>query len=735
MTKEEKQNSMLEKVIQDYLWATDYRRQFEPDWERAYRLYKSYIDKQTYPFESKLFIPYIFAIIEVQLPIIMQTLFGNGQFLEVEGRNISSQEMASMVKEVISYQFERDINAFSLTARWAKQVLIYGTSPAFADWKYVKKKMNVRVPEKDEKNGLIKYVSKKLSRIIANQPMADVIDIFRYFQCPITVGSPASSDVLFAGWEFQKTYEELMADVGNGLYKKDAVESLKGRTQNNTELLANRLNILNKIDPNKVASNQTRGLIDCINYFGSIPNDDGEMEYKLLTIAFPDGFPRGDGVGGPNGIIIGEKEDPLNIDNIPIVLCRTNLMEGELYGVGDVQAVESLQIELNDQRNQRCDNVVRSMNQMWKVKKGNDIDEAMMQFRPHGLIECEDPASDILPLNPNMMQLNQSLVEESVIKQDIQFATGVTDFIAGTSQNTTGFNDTATGISLIQAAAQGRLTLKAQFLQVAIKELAELVWKLDQQFLPFDSVMKVLDPFSASKFRFIRATPDMINGQYDFSIVNAPSSGNPQVRRQQLIQIIDGVSKLIAPAQAAGQPINISYPHLILRLLREFNIPNIGEILPDVATMAEVNNLPSFVDTALDDGQSIDADTENLMMAEGESLEVHPGDPDLEHIVSHERLKRDSDDIELGRRVDLHNTKHMAQMEKKKELSLQMTQANADATQNGQLPGNSLVNELMNMASQVQGNAEGESGNSPNGALGNEEITRDQGNANQIRAV
>lgn len=743
----QKDQELTEQVIQDYVWAKNYREQFEPDWIRAYRLYKSFIDKDdtSYPFESRLFIPYIFSVIEVQLPIIMTNLFSNGAFLEVEGRNIASQELAPLVKEIISYQFERDIKAFPLMSRWSKQALLYGTSPAFADWNYQVRSINTRVPKKSEKD-IIQYVVRKIKKVLVNGPMADVIDIFRYFQCPTTVNSPSSDfNTLFAGWEFQKTYEELVMMANSGFLKRSQVDLLKGADAR-TDPLENRLNEISKVGPRDTTLVNRRKAIDLINYFGHVPNEKtGELEYKLITMAFPGGFPKG---GSCEGIILNKADDPLMVSNIPIVLLRTNLMEGELYGTGDVQAVESLQIELNDQRNQRCDNVVRSMNQMWKVRTGTQIDESTMQFRPHGLVFCDDPAADILPLNPNTLQLNQSLVEENVIKQDIQFTTGVTDFIAGTAQNVQGFNETATGVSLIQAAAQGRLSLKTQFIQVAIKELAELVWKLDQQYLPYDSVIKVLDPFSASKFRFIRASPDVINGQYDFSIVNAPSTGNPQIRRQQLIQIIDGATKIIAPALKMGQPININYPQLLLRLFKEFNIPNIAEILPDLAKMEVINNVPSFVDQALDTGEDLlDPETENEMMLDGQQVQVKPGDDDLHHLLVHEKARRDSNDTEFIRIVDAHNSLHKQQLDKKKDLTLQTVTAGAGTISQGGVPGNNLVNELMQNAKTLEGQAQtGEMpmdmsgmgqmlGGSPNGAEGNEAITDESAQQNQIRGA
>jgi hypothetical protein len=600
--------------------------------------------------------------------------------------------------------------------------LIYGTSPAFCDWKYLSRKTRVRVPNETIGGEVTGYREvKNYRKVIANNPVAGVIDIFRYFQCPNTVESPTSSDgVLFAGYEFQKSYEELLIDAKNGIYIESEVKKLHDINNNPVDSQENRLLLLNKTSMRHDMYN-ARNMVDAIHYYGLVPDKNGDLVFKHVTVAFPSGLP----VKGPTeGIIIRDEDDPLHINRIPITLVRTNLMPGELYGVGDIQMVESLQIELNDQRNQRCDNVVRSMNQMWKVKSGLDIDEAMLQYRPNGIIEVED-TNDITPLVPNMLQLNQSMSEEAVIKQDIQFASGVSDFIAGTFQNTTGFNDTATGISLIQAAAQGRIILKAQFLQTAIKELAETVWALDQQHLPFNTVLKVLDPFSASKFRFIRASPNLINGQYDFSIVSAPSTGNPQVRRQQLIQVIQVLTQIMPIAAESGQPVKIDYSNLVLRILREFNIPNIAEVFPQLVNSEQINNLPSFINDALSNGESMDPELENQIVSDGGDIKVNPGDDDLTHIISHQEAAN----IATGQvktKLMEHNQKHSEQMELKRALILTTTRNNAQNVQAGNGQGSDLMQELL----QQNGASK-----SPDDAGGNESLIRNLANESAISGV
>jgi hypothetical protein len=197
-----------------------------------------------------------------------------------------------------------------------------------------------------------------------------------------------------------------------------------------------------------------------------------------------------------------------------------------------------------------------------------------------------------------------------------------------------------------------------------------------------------------------------------------------------------------------GQPININYPQLLLRLFKEFNIPNIAEILPDLAKMEVINNVPSFVDQALDTGEDLlDPETENEMMLDGQQVQVKPGDDDLHHLLVHEKARRDSNDTEFIRIVDAHNSLHKQQLDKKKDLTLQTVTAGAGTISQGGVPGNNLVNELVQNAKTLEGQAQtGEMpmdmsgmgqmlGGSPNGAEGNEAITDESAQQNQIRGA
>ena len=243
-----------QKVINDYSWAVEYRQNYEQDWLRYYKLYKSYLSDKTYPFESRLFIPYSFAVIEAQIPTLIQTIFSSGSFIEVEGQNLNSEQFSSMVKDILSFQFERHISPFKLMHSFFKQSLIYGTSPALVDWSYRSEMKKVRVAKKSVDGNVLKFVTKDLKRTVENNPIAKVIDIFRYFQCPSTPESPASSNnVLFCGFEFQITYEELLAGAHDGIYDLKDVKLLEGKGST-TDFMADKLSVLDKSSVNNKLS-------------------------------------------------------------------------------------------------------------------------------------------------------------------------------------------------------------------------------------------------------------------------------------------------------------------------------------------------------------------------------------------------------------------------------------------------------------------------------------------------
>lgn len=740
-------DAVLNKILQDYKWAANYRAGFKSEWDRFYRLYKGKVSRpgDVYPFESNVFIPYTFSVIETQIPMMLQQLFASGQFLEVHGRRVDDQINAPIVHDIVKYQFERNINIHPLMYAHCKQALMYGTSPCLIDWNYETMPVKVRVPKMNLDGSPVGSKTVEGKRVVANNPIAKVIDINRYFQCPITPESPCSSnDVLFAGWEFTAPYDELLADAQNGLYDIDKVkqcDSAGNASAAGFQYLEDRAAQLGRNGPmNTMIDKRSRNLIPCIRYFGKF-NVDGKYRYKIATIAFPGGLPDyGQNVNVPGsgvGVLIQFEDCPFNYTRIPISLCRVNWCEGELYGMGDIEIIESLQMELTDQRNQRNDIIVRLMNPMFTKLRGASIDEGQLLYRPMGMVEV-DSHEDIKPLITDQSVLQSAFTEERVIKQDIQFASGVSDFIVGQFQNSSGFNDTATGISLIQAAAQGRIVLKSQFIQVSIKEIAEVVWALDQQFLPYDTVVKVLDPLSASRYQFIRATPDIINGQYDFSIFNAPAAGNPQVRQNQLIQVLQVVNQTMQIAAQSGQPIQVNYGNLIKRIFQEFEIPNVGEILPQVGALGLINQIPSQIDQAASQGQELDPEVENDLMAQGQTVNVQPGDDDVMHILSHNKFAQDAD-VDTKKREDQHIAMHSAQLQKKRQMLLMQTQDTAQqlaASQPNGAPTQQDAQTALDpqmamaaMASQMPNAAMPGNSSSPNDAGGAESAVRNAANA------
>jgi len=667
------QADLAKRIYEDYIWAKDYRSQFTDDWDRYYRMYRSKISTtgtgEAYPFESQLFIPYVFTIIETQLPLLMQQMFGSGRFVEASGRKVNSEITAPDVAEVINYQFERDLDPQTLFYLWAKQTLMLGTGPMFGDWKYLQRETKARVPRVGLDGSFLGEQVVKLDKVIANNPIAKNIDLYRYFQCPGTPGNPWSDpDVLYAGFEFQLTKEELNEYKESNIYNNNVNQlmDMPGLT-NVFQTLQDRLETVGKIGPDNIKAGG-REYFPCIAYWGLVGNKGHKLEMHSTVVCYPQGLPESSDSGGSGeGLIIKDEQDYYHHGRIPIELSRVNHTEGELYGIGDVEMLESLQTELTDQRNQRADLVVQAMNPMFK-SKNSDIDSSMLEFRPNGIIPVDDP-EDLTPLRTDLTSLASAFQEESVLKQDMQFTSGISDFIAGTFQNTSGFNDTATGISLIQQAAQNRLVLKGQFLQVGIKHLAEMIWALDQQFLPFNEVFRILDPMEASRFRFVVATPEHIAGQYDFSIASAPAAGNPQVRQNQMLQLMQSAVGMLPLLQQAGTSINMG--QLFKRFLKEFNIPNIAQILPDVGAEAMMPNIPEGFNDA--QGPALDPEVENNLMLEGEiNLPVNPGDDDMLHIIVHKDAEKDMEGSALQENIR-HQVGHGEALKQKQLMLRQNT--------------------------------------------------------------
>lgn len=657
MAKLLKESSIAEQVDRDVGWARDFRQDYVENWKRFYKLYKNYIDKGAYPFDANLAIPTAHSTVEVQVSFLIDMIFGESKFVDVLGKTTQGQISAHAISQMLDYHFRNSFRTFEDMTLFIRQLLIYGTSIYKVFWEF-KPGWRTTVLRKYVDGELKDFTDALSPEMLVSKPTGYPVDIFSFGV------DPNASCIGNARYAFEEMWMDpvgLKEKAQLGIFKN--VDDVIGNTSNVNEGLKDRLEEIN-IAPNQNAPVKERGKVHIIDYWGYLTKgwkSDGSLsrEAKQQLYHVVAGFKNSatGALGAP--VILHAEPSPFRHNRIPFVDARLNPCVGEFYGTGDIDYCESLFHEQRDIRNIQLDNLNRTMNRMFVIGRGADIDKSELVWRPAGTITANNPREDIVVLDPGTFDPAVFKSQED-IRRDIEQETGINDFIMGQYRSSTGFNDTATGISLIQQVAMKRIAHKGQTVQRVIRDIGQMTFSLVAQYQPWGVTVRILDRDSATRYRFIDVSPAALAENYDFHIVNAPSLGSKPLRQNQLIQLL----QLLIQLRNVGGP-SVDIPMFVRRILEEMEIPNAQEFTGFQDFNAPLENLGVPASTE----EFLPPDEENrLMVEQGQMVYPKLAENHTQHMLVHGEIYDSVENEETKRMIAEHYNLHVMLAKQAKQL-------------------------------------------------------------------
>lgn len=479
------------KLVQKRFAATkQYTQSYFTRFQRFYRLYRSYLQRASLPWRSNLFIPKTFEIIETVAPRIAQAQ-RTFKTLPVEGGDEGNSQAFT---DLLKYQFQRT-DMEDIIEELTKETLIYGTGVVKVTW---------------SKDGL---------------PNPEVVDIFDFYPDP---KARSDQEFLYVIHRLERDLEDLKA---NGNYNPEALARLEEKTGKSEDdrWRKQRLGI-----EGIVSTDSTRKRFEVLEYHG-------EFNGKLALITIAD-----------NEVLRVEETSPYPW--IPFVVVRDHIIPHELYGVGEVEPVESLQNELNDIRNQRMDNIKLNINSMWKIVAGGVQFEDELVSRPGGVVHLTRP--DGLIPNDRQVVPSEAFTEESVIKSDMERATGANSSISGALVSPMGgtqggvLNRTATAYQGAINQGDKRFTAKINQLKRGLIRIGRMFLELDQQFMTKEQVIRIIgDEGNAA---LIPISPEDIKGKFDLEVEIEYLDEFQQMQQDiNLLQVLGQIPGFNVPQLAA----------------------------------------------------------------------------------------------------------------------------------------------------------------------------------------
>jgi len=230
----------------------------------------------------------------------------------------------------------------------------------------------------------------------------------------------------------------------------------------------------------------------------------------------------------------------------PFVMLRNYEVPDNFYPMGELESIESLQLELNETRNQMLNHRKRFARK-WIYSRDmfdedgvraleSDVDNTMIP-----IMGDVNPANFIAPL-PSIGTPPDFYNQSQMIEEDINTVSGVSDYMRG--QPESAIRRTATEAAMIQDAANSRARDKLAKVESFLADCGERIVQLMQEFLTGEHVARIT---SVAGRAWVNYDADYLQGEFDFEVEGGSTEPrNEAFRRQSALQLVDAMAPFIS---------------------------------------------------------------------------------------------------------------------------------------------------------------------------------------------
>jgi hypothetical protein len=490
-----------------------WRRRYEMLWWNLYSLYVCGQRGAVTPTRSKIFVPIAFQLIEIATPKLISFISNSDSMFGVQPDEPENQAVADNIKKLISDQLDQ--NDFDDTYEtFVKQLLLYGTSYFYVDWKVEwdwvwerVAKVTTTVDEYGINHSDTQYVDQKTYKITARRPNVTWLDILDVF--------PQQDHAKVAD-QYPGICIRRFMDKKEFARKCDGPQPYFG---NKERALATGTS--DKFQESRQFRKAARGE-NATSQSTDIELTEWWMRYDL----------DGDGIDEECHIVVANRQvvvravaNPYYHQKRPLIKVNFCKVMGEWYGMGLIEPVISLINQLVTVRRQRLDNITLILNRMWKVKATADIDPTKLVASPNGIV-LVDEMTDIEPLEVNDVT-QTSFQDGNQILSDIFAATVPQSLTGSIDDMKTGSIGVGAVRANISQALEKFATAAKAIENDGIKPVLNIMYQLDLQYLNTDEVIRA---FYGRLFPVPSVvTPEMIRANVSFTMTVLSEMVNKEV--------------------------------------------------------------------------------------------------------------------------------------------------------------------------------------------------------------
>lgn len=462
-------------------------------------------------FGADLHIPYIFSVIETVVPRVLS----NDPKVLILPREGAAEDSSYNMKCVVDTQ-QSAMNYAVRLQKTAKSGLMYGLGVQKLRWRFEERQSMSLVRRPIRMPGQPEWRPKIGRQVRWDDPWVEGIDPRDFFW------EPTAGDLDSCGWAIHRSWRE-----------PDYVVSML-RSGQWTGLDPAKVDQIGPSSPDAFSSTWSERMraqgFSGFDTRGQQLHEvwefhDGEQVITVLDGQVPV-------VSGPNPYWHGE---------LPFSVYRPSILEGEMIGVGMVEVMEHLQREMDTLRSQRRDNATVVLQQPFAYQDGL-VEASDLRLGPAQAIPTlADPREVIMPIKFGDIP-NSGYQEELAIKADIERVTGIDD----SSQGVGGGDQTATGVQLVQAAANVRTQNMTKLLASEVIKRTGRQWvALNQQRIVNARDVRV--PYTPEPgeeptrmWAWKRMGPAELAGQMAFEVDGGalPPENVPQMRQDANLKVM-----------------------------------------------------------------------------------------------------------------------------------------------------------------------------------------------------
>lgn len=229
----------------------------------------------------------------------------------------------------------------------------------------------------------------------------------------------------------------------------------------------------------------------------------------------------------------------------PFVMLRNYEVPEAFYPMGELEAIEPLQMELNETRTQMMNHRKR-FSRKWLYKESafdpegrnaleSDEDNVMVP------VISEEPLSGVITPMPAVISPPEFYNQSNLISGDIDRVSGVSEYMRGALPE---IRRTATEAAIAQDAANARASDKLAIVERAIADCARRLVMLAQQYMTGEQAIRVIG--QGQQQMWLNFDRDYIQGEFDFTVEGGSTApANESFRRQMALQVVDAMAPFV----------------------------------------------------------------------------------------------------------------------------------------------------------------------------------------------